>query len=209
VIGMLLLGALFLGLGILAWAGIWRSWMMVPAAGRVVFALIPTGLGAVMLGIALSPVRVLVAPALVLFAMGAVLMMWQPGWFSPSWYRRASATSVRGPSLLRLAVPSKKPRTGTLRTPLTAGPALETPATFLSATRVPVRVAGVASSARSGRLALFENELVFRSDALDRRVSGGDFTLAIPLSDIQHVEIAPRSWRGQCEPRRQEAHSQC
>jgi hypothetical protein len=90
-------GAIAVGIALLAiswmcWTGRWRAWSRLAVLPSMPITLMPAlGLCFVLAGIGgLAPegVRgVFYAPALLAVAAGAVLVMWDPDWWGPRWFR--------------------------------------------------------------------------------------------------------------------------
>jgi hypothetical protein len=190
-------GLALLGGGVAAWRGVWRSWTVLPIFGTGVFAYIPAGLGILLMSLAfMTEVRVLAVPGLVFLALSGVLLIWQPKWFTPSWYRETEIAPMRSPPIRQLIRSSggagrakKRDRQST------DGLILEGPATYLDKANRPVKIGGMITSARSGWLALSERGLSFTSDDRDRRLYGDNVELSIPLNEIRSFDIAAGNLR--------------
>jgi hypothetical protein len=85
-------GVVQLGVAWMCWSGRWRKWTdmavlplapitMLPAVGLLFVAM---GLGPVLSSV---PRGVLYAITLVALVCAAVVWIWDPPWFGPSWYR--------------------------------------------------------------------------------------------------------------------------
>lgn len=85
------IGVALLAVSWLCWTGRWRSWSRIAVLPAMPITVAPA-LGACLvlvgLGDALSAARgAFYAPALLVAAAGIVLVLWEPGWWGPRWFR--------------------------------------------------------------------------------------------------------------------------
>jgi hypothetical protein len=195
-IGPLIFGLVLMAAGVAAWTGVWRSWMALPIAGRGAFSYFFFGLGAMLLSLAALGWHWLAVPAVASIFFGVVALIWQPRWLAPGWYKSSQVTALQSTPMIATFKAARGGRR--LEQPLDPTGALallESRATLIQPDQPLLRVGGVISRARSGRLALFEDRLAFAGDSFDRRISGERLHLAIPLRQMSAIELTSRSIR--------------
>jgi hypothetical protein len=95
-VGAIAVGALLLVVSWLCWTGRWRGWSRIAVLPSMPITVAP-GLGLCLLlagigGLAPEGVRgVFYAPALLAATAGIVLVLWEPAWWGPRWFRERDA----------------------------------------------------------------------------------------------------------------------
>lgn len=187
-------GGFLLFLGVSAWTGRFRGWVRILFLGHGVVALAPFGFGLMVLGISLViDAAIPLAIGMLLLGAGAILLVWQPPWMEPPWYREvAESLSLGAPTVVpvRQAFASGHetcPPEGHKESGLRVARAYE-----LSSTAPPVVVGGFVQDFRRGTLHLLPDRLVFVQDASLNQARGEDYRLEILLSTVRSVVLSRR-----------------
>src|SRR4051794_1460169 len=95
---LIVLGAILLGLGWLAWSGRWRGWARIAVTPQMMITIVP-GLGTVCLLGGLGTLAggaaggVLLGLGFLAMVAGIALFFWDPGWWGPRWFRERDRTA--------------------------------------------------------------------------------------------------------------------
>ncbi len=208
----ILLGCVLLGVAWMCWTGRWRRWAGVAVLPNAPISGVPaTGLFLLLTGVgALVPSPfsgVCYGVVIVVSLAGIVIMMWDPGWYGPRWFRErdrtfdltipinaAVAASVRpAPSVSSEAV---------ARARMGGAEPLERWRAYLVSDEHGRPSALQRIGLVRGRLLLYPEALVFAAEAREDEMRGSPVVEEIPASSVVAVKRVPSRSRADGTRRR-------
>ena len=184
----LVVGVVLLGAGALAWSGVWRGWASPQVTRSVPITVVPgVGLFLVTLGVLpllVRPVGDVLVLAGFLAAVGSwLVLLSEPPWFGPRWWRQRGATAgssdVEDVLWAARVPPERDSEYLVLSERAPATPRLRRPVVLLDP-ELGCPTLHHADGAAPGSLMLFDDEVVFAADRRDDATRPGPTIRVLP-----------------------------
>jgi hypothetical protein len=198
-------GVVLLAISWVCWTGRWRAWSKVAMLPLMPITLLPAA--GIML-IAFGAVDILPSPlpeilaAVTFFALLAafVLVMWDPKWYGPAWFRERDTTyDVSVPLNAAIATSVRTTPAITSERAVREAVGGEEPLERWRAHLITDEHGHPSAMQRlgvvRGHLLLFDDVLAFAADVREDRMRGGPVTVVIPADTIRAVNRVPAGSR--------------
>jgi hypothetical protein len=197
---LILIGAALLAVFWLCWSGRWRAWSRIAMLPSLPITLLP-GLGLCLLlsgaGVAIGGAgEALIGIGLLAALAGLVLVMWEPSWYGPRWFRERDSTyDLSVPINAAIAASVRREPAESSEALARARMGNRDPGDRWRAHLVSDEHGRPSAMQRigvvRGHLLLYPDALAFAADAGEDRVRGGAVVEIIPGDAIRSVRRVP------------------